>query len=483
MHSLPRRLSPAVLAFLGVSLVWAADPSPAKKSKVKPSAPAAVDSDPLAALHRLAPPHNNTAPLRPDKDMDDDTIVPMEFPLHYAEARPLKIYQKSDDTDAIVIPGVADTLLKMTLQPGDDGATRTGGVPDVYPHQTHNSVIVLDKKSHHDFYRDLVCRLDQKRQMIEISVAIIDIDSNTALELGTELFGGTKRLISEGTSTMRFSSFGGDKRVGNLGGVVDGFNPLVADPLNANVVEGGPFSIAGAIASGNSTYVARFKALEQQGKARVMTRPSILTLSGMEATFSDESRLFVSVPGVNFANLYEVPVASRIKVIPRVAGIGPQANPMVQMVVMVDDAANTASATVNGSVTPVVASSSVTTQAVVAENGSLLLGGRFRQSQTQDDAHVPVLGRIPLIGLLFKQKSGDKSRAQRFFLISPRLVDPAQLKHNDGNEVYWGYDPQTVEEARRQATAPPPDMDDSPATTQDLRQRRFHWPWSRRSGS
>jgi len=382
----------------------------------------------------------------PGSAPDTDPVVTREFPLRYAEARTLNIIQSTASSPGPVkIPGVVDTLLAALYQKPVDAAkdtSRAPSIPNVFWHRTKNAVVVVDRQSHMPFYEQTIRKLDCKRPLIEISVAIIDINSDASLSFGTELLAGISGTVSEGTGALRAGSF--VTQGGDLNPLVDGLNTaagaLPTTPLSPTLVEGQQFSVAGMIANSTSRFVGRLRTLEHAGKAHVMTRPSILTLANSEATFSDDTHLFIPVPGVNFANIYEVPVITQIKVVPRLVKEGEEGTRQIQLVVIIDDSAIATSGDPSLAGIPMVQSSNVSSQAVVSEAGSLLVAGRYRHDQSRQDARAPILGRIPVLGLLFKQKSVIKNRSQRFYLITPRIVDSQLRGRGEDGKMVWSYD-------------------------------------------
>ena len=71
---------------------------------------------------------------------------------------------------------------------------------------------------------------------------------------------------------------------------------------------------------------------------------------------------------------------------------------------------------------PTVRRSVVSTQAIVGEGDTLLIGGYRSTQQTNDNNRVPVLGQVPLLGLLFSHKTNNYQTRERLFMIKPRLV-------------------------------------------------------------
>ena len=65
---------------------------------------------------------------------------------------------------------------------------------------------------------------------------------------------------------------------------------------------------------------------------------------------------------------------------------------------------------------------SITTQVLVNDGETLVLGGIFQQSITRNVTKVPVLGDIPVVGNLFKTTSEDNSKRELIIFVTPRIV-------------------------------------------------------------
>ena len=287
------------------------------------------------------PASNELGQKDPPPVADADSVVTTVFPLRYAEAHPLAIQQGGGAPD-VTVPGVADTLLGLVFHTPSSGTTRAPGLPNIHAHPTQNAVVVMDLKSHMAFYEQLIHQLDQERPLIEISVAIIDVNSDVNLSWGAEIIAGANGTVSEGTGAIRAGSLSGSDISGLTNALNSSPGVIPTTNLGTSLVEGQQFSIAGMIANSTSRIAGRLRALEGQGKARVLTRPSILTLANMEASFADDARLYVPLLGLNFASVYEIPVTTRIKVIPRIVKATAGGHHQVQLAVLIDDS-NTAS--------------------------------------------------------------------------------------------------------------------------------------------
>jgi type III secretion protein C len=71
---------------------------------------------------------------------------------------------------------------------------------------------------------------------------------------------------------------------------------------------------------------------------------------------------------------------------------------------------------------PIVKRTEIMTEAHVGEGESLLIGGITTTSQASQRDEVPVLGRVPLLGGLFRHTNQTAGQTERLFLISPRII-------------------------------------------------------------
>ena len=69
----------------------------------------------------------------------------------------------------------------------------------------------------------------------------------------------------------------------------------------------------------------------------------------------------------------------------------------------------------------------IETQVTVSDGQTLALGGIFQQQRNRGENRVPLLGKVPLIGGLFRQQSAQRKKRELVIFITPRLVREAAL--------------------------------------------------------
>jgi type II secretory pathway component GspD/PulD (secretin) len=300
----------------------------------------------------------------------------------------------------------------------------------------NNSVLVVaprfDAKSMLGFMAfldQLIVNYDQGRKMVEISVAIVDMDTTVAEEWGTRFAVASNGHIDD------YPAFGvGGFRVpvpapGKKGSFSEILNPTAGVPqIPTSTVESVALSEGlnvGALLVGSSTqFLATLHALERDGRGQVLSRPSVLTVDNSEAILAEETKFYLPATGLNTGTLAEVPTGLRIAVTPQIVCLGEESHkrPAVRMRILVKEGTGS-NTKKNPAGIAVVDNSQFKTVAVIEQGQSLMVAGRLRHEETSGDERVPILGRIPIVSRAFKNANTSKSRQQRVVLITPSIVD------------------------------------------------------------
>lgn len=262
-----------------------------------------------------------------------------------------------------------------------------------------NAVIVRDAPELLPQYRQLIQALDVEPQALEIEARIIDIDTDRMRELGIN---------------WRLSGSRGSLLFGNG---TDSDLRLSGNTPPEQITPSGTGGFLSAVLGGGNQLALRINALEQNGAARVVSSPQVLTLSNVEAVFDTSRTFYVRVAGRDEVDLFSVSAGTTLRVTPHVFRDGNDVR--IKLLVAIDDG-SLSSAQVDQ--IPVVERATISTQALIFEGESLLIGGLTRESSNSGVTKVPFLGSIPVLGNLFKTTSEGSRRTERLFLIAPRLV-------------------------------------------------------------
>jgi len=287
------------------------------------------------------------------------------------------------------------TRTKKEAAPAQQDAPRIDADPAL------NAIIIYDVEAKRDMYRALIEQLDVEPQQIEIEAMIVDIDRSKLLEHGAEwgfASGKTQGVINgnQGNSLGNGQSFGQG-----------------ASPLGMNQTVGGS-----TILLSNPNFYLRLKEMEGNGDANILAKPTVLTLDNVAAVLDLSQTRYVPLVGERVSDLANITAGTMLRVVPRV--LKENGEIRVRLDIDIEDGA-LGNAQTSGNTTR----STISTQAIVNEQQTLMIGGYHVESTTVTQQKVPLLGDLPLVGGLFRSSSDNNKGRERLFLITPRLIGTA----------------------------------------------------------
>lgn len=289
------------------------------------------------------------------------------------------------------------------------------GVPSFAADPRTNSVIVRDLPSRIDQYDAIVRRLDERPRLVELDTNIVEVNAENFDELGIDWRAAGRRGQGEV----------GGGGIGNAVTRPGGLPPTQSgDPIrDLGQIAG---TVLGVVTGGRTQLFARLTALEQAGKARISAQPRVMTLNNVEAALDATNTFFVRVQGFQDAQLFDISAGTSIRITPSVVNAVPTAaaadgeRDLVRLLIKIEDGGLTGQQVDQ---LPVVQRTTINTQSLIAEGSTLLIAGYAQERESSERTGVPLLSRIPVLGHAFKSSSSNRTRVERLFLITPRVVD------------------------------------------------------------
>ncbi len=165
-----------------------------------------------------------------------------------------------------------------------------------------------------------------------------------------------------------------------------------------------------------------------EGKARVLASPKIATLNGREASILIGSRIPFVVTGTVFAGGGAAPVQRvekeevgiKLRITPLINADGyitTQITPEVSSVVGYKGSNNDL---------PVIATRQASTTVRLKDGNSVIIGGLLSEEKTTDVTKLPLLGDIPLLGLLFQHRVVSTTKRDLVIEVTPHIMPEQQ---------------------------------------------------------
>jgi type III secretion protein C len=263
-----------------------------------------------------------------------------------------------------------------------------------------NSIIVRGDPKRMGEYESLIRQLDVRQDLIEIEATIIDVSSDAFDSLGIDW-----NLTGSRGSVNFTPGAGAAASTGSTSSGVGGLVPNITTIIN----------------DGGRALMARIRALEGKGKAKVLARPKVLGSANRTAVMSDKRTASVRVAGNLDANLFTIEAGTTLQVLPQIIpGDDNGASREVRLTLYIEDG-NFEGQVVDS--VPIIKHTEIRTEAAIKEGESILIGGISVESTAEARAGVPLLSSIPGIGGLFRYSESSGRRSERMFLITPKLAN------------------------------------------------------------
>jgi general secretion pathway protein D len=292
---------------------------------------------------------------------------------------------------------------------GKKAAPVVAGAVRISADKATNSLIIMADKDDYLVLEEVIKKLDIPRSMVYIEALIMEVDMEKSLDIGVDwsVFGKT-------------SIDGKETAIG--GGFRQGLEILPNELLKGGLTLGllsEPITIAGVTVNNISAIV---NAVKTDDDFRILSTPQVLTTDNEEARITIvenrpyQTRSTTDVSGGTFESFEYRDVGKILKVTPHVTEGG-----RVRMLINLEVSAIDQTATLATSSTlPVSLKRTVDTTVIVRDNQTIVIGGLIDETTTISETKVPVLGDVPILGWLFRNKSDSTEKTNLYVFPQKR---------------------------------------------------------------
>jgi type IV pilus assembly protein PilQ len=323
----------------------------------------------------------------------------------------------------------ADIVAQLTVTSGASaGSTSTRFLSErgsAISEPRTNQIFVTDTAAKLEEVRLLLASLDVAVRQVLIEARIVEARDTFGRSLGVRL-GATDLRANRGGDGGY--GIGGDNRVAfgtsysnavassGAGGTTSTSGNFVNLPANlSNVSSVGSFALSIFNSAANRFLTLELSAMEADGKGRIVSSPRIITADQTKALIEQGTEYPYAVTAPNGATTLAFKKAVlKLEVTPQIT---PEGNIILDLDVNKDSRGETTTQGV------AIDTKHVKTQILIENGGTVVIGGIFEMEETNQENKIPVLGDVPVVGNLFKNRTKESTKREMLIFISPKVIN------------------------------------------------------------
>jgi type IV pilus assembly protein PilQ len=296
--------------------------------------------------------------------------------------------------------------------------------------------VIAEPRTNQLFVTDIPARLEQVQQLISkldipvrqvlIEARIVEASDTFGRSLGVRLGGSDLRGVRGGDPGYQVS---GNNRIA-IGGSYDAVSTTTGEGnvalssantsfVNMPAVGQGGFNPASLAISLFSSAANRFlnlelSALEADGKGKLISSPRIITSDNNKALIEQGTEFpYQQATSSGATSVAFRKAALKLEVTPKIT---PEGNVILTLDITKDSRGETTAAGV------AIDTKHIQTQVLVENGGTVVIGGIFELTESENVTKVPLLGDIPVMGNLFKNRQRTSNKQEMLVFITPKMV-------------------------------------------------------------
>ena len=250
----------------------------------------------------------------------------------------------------------------------------------------------------------LARKFDRPRKAVRVNVKIVEISKSFQRNLGVDWMDALDIVATEAIPLSNPEGAGGTSTFSNS---------TVANGLNVGKFNHDPV-----------TLTATLNAMETSGNGRVLSNPTLLVLDGEKGfILSGTKYVFPQIKTSTASGqpIYET-METKLGVYLQVSvQVGLDDDMVMSIYPQVSSLKGLQA--INGSNYPVISTQEEQATVRAVRGDVIVLGGLTSDTTTEDDAIVPFLGKLPIIGSLFSSKKKTRDSQELMFFLTPEIVD------------------------------------------------------------
>jgi len=292
---------------------------------------------------------------------------------------------------------------------------------DVVADDRTNAVIINDIPKVIPGIDRLLTQLDRKTQEVEIEARVVAATRQFARDIGTQMgfaWGNGHSAVGGNQAAGSSPTTVGSLTPGYITVPGTGSSTGSSIPLFSNLGSTQPSSGLTFINASNNVRLDFVLSMaESRGLLKVLSRPRVVTQNNIQALVKQGVR----VPIVTQAQLGGPPTVTYVDAFLRLT-VTPQITSENTIFLNVDVENTTPNFGQEVQGNPELITQQATTQVLVTDGGTVVIGGVIQTQNSINISQVPLLGNLPILGNLFKHTQVNTSNQELIFFITPRII-------------------------------------------------------------
>ncbi|WP_415886712.1 type IV pilus secretin PilQ [Neptuniibacter sp. QD37_6] len=270
-----------------------------------------------------------------------------------------------------------------------------------------NVLMVKGTETDIEAIRNTLRRFDVEVEQVLVEARLVNARSSVTKDLGVRWGFGYNDINNNGEGWI----------VNDTYDSIDFGAPPTTAGLQVDL--GATAANAGAIAIGfkpgsSSLLALELSALETDGKAEVISQPKVMTTNGTKASIESGSEIPYQTVEDGEVSIQFKDVVLKLDVTPR---INPGDRVAMDLEIKQD---SIGSVLPNGELS--IDNNELTTSVVVPDGQTIVLGGVFKNETSEAMGKIPLLGDLPIMGALFRNKENKSEKTELLIFITPKVV-------------------------------------------------------------
>lgn len=339
-------------------------------------------------------------------------------------------YLRYADAEKLAAKLKEQALAGGPAQPGQ--ATTAGGDRSVtiWAEPETNALVITAPPKTMKTLMSVVDRLDIRRAQVIIEAMLVEVSTDATRDLGVNWIvdgSGDNFLVG------LFNQPIGGVSLGDIAAGID-------DPSSVKAAPGGLTIGGGRNEDSGTNFAAILRALSGDGDTNIVSMPSVITLDNEEAQIKVAQEVpFLTGSFTNtgtgggtvnpFQTIQRQEVGNILKITPQITDED-------TILLKIEQESSNLAANSAGAVDLITNKRTLSTRVLVDDGGMLVLGGLIEDRLIESEQRVPGLGRIPILGNLFRVRSTKKTKSNLMIFIRPRVLRTAEQAAIETNAKY-----------------------------------------------